>query len=416
MRPGTELLRPGRHLRQRQIALHRVRVALADDAAGPFVQGALVQLGAEHGLEAGMDGRARIGRLDGALGQSGQGGFHGRALAAPPGGQRRQGQFLAQQAPRQRRQEAQQRGRFEEGRARHVGDQQVAGADHLQQAGHAQGGVGPQFEGVEEGIVQPLDEAVHRPQALQRLEVQTFVAHGEVVALHQRHAQVARQVGVLEVGLVVRAGREQGDVRRRAGRAHALQAVHHGRVGGRQALHLQRFEGLWKLPGHGQPVLQQVAQARGRLGALRHHPPVAVRPAGQVEGGDAQPRVARRLHAVHLAQVAGMAAHQRRGQQAFLQQRLWPVDVGHHPVEDAHALQHPGLDLRPAAGCHDQREEVQRPGPLRPVSVRIDVVGDAVVADLALQAQGAPRQVGEAFRAELLEELRPGRRERFRGF
>ena len=220
---------------------------------------------------------------------------------------------------------------------------------------------------------------------------------------------------MLEVGLVVGAGREQCDVRRRAGRAHGLQAFHHGAVGGGQPLHLQRLEGLRELARDGEAVLQQVAQARGRLRALRDHPPVAVRAAGEVEGRDAQPGVARRPNAMHGAQVAGMAAHQGGRQQAFGQQLLRAVDVGQHAVEHARALDHAGLDLRPALWWNDEREEVERPGALRPVAVGVHVVGDAVVADLALQAHGAPRQVGEAGRAERLEELAPrGRQRRLR--
>jgi hypothetical protein len=217
---------------------------------------------------------------------------------------------------------------------------------------------------------------------------------------------------VLEVGLVVRAGREQRDVRRHAGRAHALQPFHHGAVGGGQALHVQRLEGLRKLPRDGQAVFQQVAQARGRLRALRHHPPVAVGAARQVEGGNVQPGVARGLHAVQGAQVAGVAAHQRRRNEAFGQQLLRAVHVGHHAVEHAHALQHAGLDLAPALGRDDQRKQVERPGPLRAVGVGVHVVGDAVVANLALQAHGAPGQVVEAALAQLFEEGVPRGRER----
>ena len=409
---GAEVLCPGRHLRQRQIALHRVRLALAHDAAGPFVELAPAQLAAEHGLEAVVRGRARVGRLDGAIAQLRQHRFHGCALAAPPGRQGRQLQLLADEASRQRRQEAQQRRRLEEGRARHVGHEHVAGTDCLQEAGHAERGVGPQFERVEELVVQPLDEAVHRAQPLQRLEIEPLVAHREVAALDQRDAEVSRKVGVLEISFVVGAGREQRNVRRHAGRAHGLQAFHHGAVSCSEPLHVEGLEGLRELARDGQAVFEQVAQARRRLGALRHHPPVAVGSTRQVESGDVQPGVAGRLHAVHGAQVARMSAHQRRRQQAFGQQLLRAVHVGHHAVEHAHALQDACLDLRPAFGRNDQRKKVERPRALRPVGIGVDVVGDAVVADLPLQADRAARQVAEAARAELFEEIVPGRGQR----
>ena len=55
----------------------------------------------------------------------------------------------------------------------------------------------------------------------------------------------------------------------------------------------------------------------------------------------------------------------------------------------------------------DQREQVERPGPLRAVGIGIDVVGDAVVAHLPFQVHGAAVQVGESVAAEVLEEPRP---------
>lgn len=61
---------------------------------------------------------------------------------------------------------------------------------------------------------------------------------------------------VLATDLARRFGPEE-----RAGRAHALQAFHHGAVGGGQALHVQRLEGLGKLPRDGEAVLEQVAKA-----------------------------------------------------------------------------------------------------------------------------------------------------------
>ena len=308
-----------------------------------------------------------------------------------------------------------QRGRLQEGRARGIGHQHVAGADDLQQAGHTQARIGPQLQRVQVLVVQALEQAVHRLQALQGLQVQALAAHREVAALDQRDAQVARQVGVLEIGFVVGAGRQQHHVGVGAGRAHVLDAVDQCAVGGGQALHMQFLERLWEQARDRQPVLQQVAQAGGRLGALGHHPPVAVGSARQVEGADMQVRVGQGLHAVHGAQVARMALHQRRRQQALGQQALRAVDVGHHAVEHAHPLQHAGLDLAPAVGRDDQREQVQRPGPLRVGGVGVEVVGDAVVAQLALQLRAAVVQVGEAVAAQQFEELGPVLRQRGAG-
>ena len=39
------------------------------------------------------------------------------------------------------------------------------------------------------------------------------VAHREVVALDQQEAEIAREIGLLEIGLAVGAGRQQADAR-----------------------------------------------------------------------------------------------------------------------------------------------------------------------------------------------------------
>ena len=307
-------------------------------------------------------------------------------------------------------QEAQQRARFQRRRARCVGQQQVARAQHLQQAGHAQAGVRAQLQRVQPLVVHALDQRVHRLQALECLEVEALVAHRQVVALDQGQAQVARQVGVLEVGFVVGAGREQGDARVLTLGRQRLDAVHQRPVAGSQALHLHAGKGLGELPCDGDAVFQQVAQTRGRLGALADHPPATIGTVREVEGGDVQPGVARRRHTLHGAQVAGMALGQRRGQQGAAQQLLRAIEVGHHAVEQARALQHAGLDLCPFPRVHDHGEQVERPGALQAAGgVGVDVVGDAVVADLALQVLGAAVQVGQTVGTYVVEEAAPAR-------
>ena len=105
-------------------------------------------------------------------------------------------------------------------------------------------------------------------QSLQGFEVQLFIPHGQVVALHQTQAQIPGQVSMLKIGFVVRAGCEQCDVGRGARRAAGLDAVDQGLVGFGQALHGQRLKGLGELTRHNLPVFDQVTQTRGRLRAL----------------------------------------------------------------------------------------------------------------------------------------------------
>jgi hypothetical protein len=141
--------------------------------------------------------------------------------------------------------------------------------------------------------------------------------------------------------------------------AHLAQAVHQRAVAGCQPLHVHVAKGLGEQARDDEAVFQQVAQAGRRLRALGHHPPVAVGVAGEVKRRNVQVRAAHRRHAVHGPQVAGVALHQRAGQQPASQQLLGAVHVGHDAVQQAHALQHAGFDLAPALGGNDQREQVQ---------------------------------------------------------
>jgi hypothetical protein len=144
-------------------------------------------------------------------------------------------------------------------------------------------------------------------------------------------------------------------------------------------------------------VFQQVAQARRRLGALRHHPPAAIGAVGQVEGGDVQPGVARRLHAVHGAQVARVALHQRGGQQRALEQgALGPYMSAMMALSSRARCSTPASIWAQSSGS---RSSGTGPAPRAAAGrggVGVDVVGDAVVAQLALPGLLAPVQVAQA--------------------
>ena len=237
-----------------------------------------------------------------------------------------------------------------------------------------------------------------------------MVAHGQVAAFDQAQAQVAGQVGVLEVGFVVRAGCQQGNAGGRAVGGHDLDAVNECLVAGSQALHLHAHEGLGKLAGNGDAVFEQVAQAGRGLGALRHHAPAAIGAARQVKGGDVEPGVAQGLDSVQRTQVAGVALDQGRWQQTAAQQLTGAVDVGHDEVEQTGALQHTGFDAGPAFRGDDGGQQVQRPGALHALGgIGIDVVGHAVVADLPGQALRPAVEFAHALQADVPEKIGPVR-------
>jgi len=309
-----------------------------------------------------------------------------------------------------------QRGRLHEARARHVRHHHVAGAHYLEQPRHADGGIGPQFHRVAECVVQPAQQAVHAFQPAQRLQVQHVVAHREVFALHERQAQVAREKHVLEVGLAEGPRRQKRDVRRVAfclalvfahRRARRLgQRGDELRIHGRKAPHAQRAERIGKETRDDQPVFQRIAQARRRFGALRHHGPFACGRARQVHRHNLQILAARRRKALHRAQIAGVAVHQRGRQQPALQQRLLAVAIGHDGVEQLRALRHAALDHRPFVFVDQKRQQVERPW-TRLAIVGIDVVRDVVAADLLHHRRRRLVEPGHTVFAEQAEEAPP---------
>ena len=226
----------------------------------------------------------------------------GHRLAAPPGTAVTQAQFLPEQAARNGRQETMHRRRFEEGAAQRVGHHHIAGAQRLHQARHAQCGVGTQLQWVAPAIVQTAQYAVHRLQALHRLHEQSLLAHHQVAAFHQWQPQVARQVGMLEIGFAIGPGRQQHDTRRGAAgdpTRRRLDRIQQPPVAQRDVLHAQFAESVRKLARDDEPVVQHITQPGRALSALRHHPPGAVRRARQVEGDDVQAQPAGRHHAAH---------------------------------------------------------------------------------------------------------------------
>ena len=389
----------------------RVRGAVGVDACLPLAQRLRRELAGHHRREAARHRAGREGRHDQVVAQPRAGRLPDAGLAAPPAGVRRQLQGLAQQPVGDAGPEGTQARALEHAGAGRVGQHQLAGAHRLHQAGHAQRRVRAQLQRVEPLVVDPAQQHMHLLQPAERLQIEPVAAHRQVRALHQRDAEVAGQEDMLEVGLVARPRRQQRDARVRPGRAVAQQALDHRAEGRGHPLHLQRAEGLGKLLADDQPVLQQIAQARGRLGALADHPPAAVGRARQVEGHHMQPAVARRAHAVHRPQVLRMRQHQRGRQQAVMQQVLRAVEIGQRRVEQPRALAHAGLDVAPLVGRDQQRQQLQRPGACALAAFGIDVVGRAVLAHPALHPRQARGQIQPAGHAVGLEEAFPHRRQ-----
>ena len=130
-------------------------------------------------------------------------------LAAPPGGQRRQLEILAQQLPAQQRQERRQAGILDDGAAQSIGENDMAAARRLQQAGNAQQGIAAQFQRIAVGVHHPPQDDVHRPQPAQGFQPDPAVAHHQILALDQTERQVVGQIGMFEINRAVGAGGQQ---------------------------------------------------------------------------------------------------------------------------------------------------------------------------------------------------------------
>ena len=126
-------------------------------------------------------------------------------LATPPGRDIRDEQLLVQQTPGERRQEGEERRRLDRAGAERIGNRDVAGARRLDEAGHAEDGIRAQFQRVAPGIVHAADDHIHALQALEGFQEDAAVAHGQIVALDQLVAEIAREVGVLEIRLGIAA-------------------------------------------------------------------------------------------------------------------------------------------------------------------------------------------------------------------
>ena len=171
----------------------------------------------------------------------------------------------------------------------------VAGPCRVEDAGHADEGVPPELQRVEEVVVDAAVDHVHPLQTLGGAHPDQTVAAQEVSALDQLDAHLAGQEGVLEVGRVVDAGGEHdhGGVvgARRGGGEQRVQEP--GRVLGDRP-HPLPGEELGQHVGHGPAVLDDVGDARRRAEVVLEHPEHAVLVADQVDAGHVDPHAVRR--------------------------------------------------------------------------------------------------------------------------
>ena len=115
--------------------------------------------------------------------------------------------------PAEARQKAHHHRGFEHAGAERVGEHDAALAQSLHHARHAEPRAGVEFERI--GVIR-IDAPPDHVGALQsgdRAHMDFAVAHGQIAALDKQKAEIAGEIGLFEIGLVVGAGRQQADAR-----------------------------------------------------------------------------------------------------------------------------------------------------------------------------------------------------------
>ena len=274
-----------------------------------------------------------------------------------------------------------------------VGDRHVAGAGGVEQARAAEQRVAAEVHRVEELVVDPAVDHVHRLEALRRTHHHAAAAALEVTALDQLDAHGAGQQRVLEVGAVEDAGREHddvgvGDTGRCGGAQGGEQLL---RVAGDRADPVLG-EGLGQGRGDRPAVGHHVGDTGGHAHVVLEHPELALVVADQVDAADVHAHAVGRLDAGGRAvEVRGGGDHPARDD-AVLEHPAGVVDVVEELLQRVHPLLDAGLDLGPLVHLDDPGEDVEREGAL----LAADVEGDALVEVARLQRLDPALQLGLA--------------------
>jgi hypothetical protein len=131
--------------------------------------------------------------------------------------------------------------------------------------------------GVAVVVVESAQDRMHTPQAVECFQVDQLATNRQVLPFDERETEVARKIGMLEIGFIVGARRQEHDQRRLAGmRSPMRQRVLKFAEEGSKVLDIQVAELLGKGPSDDGAILKCVTSAGGRLGAIGDYPPLAV--------------------------------------------------------------------------------------------------------------------------------------------
>ncbi len=245
---------------------------------------------------------------------------------------------------------------------------------------------------------EPGDGADHDPAVLD----------GQILPLQQHEAEVAGDVGVLEVGVVERPRRQDGDARIRFV-GQALQRVAKGTEESGQAMDVGLGVEVGKDAARRHPVLQREARARGCLGAVAEHPPRAVRATADLEGDEVEVVNAAGGDADERAQPLAAAGDEPGGKVSVGHEPVRAIEVGHHRLEQIRSLdQAAGEDGRLFL-LHEDGDMRERPGALARTLGAVLAIEDTGVAQVLVAARKATLQVRRGQIGEMVDEGPPDR-------
>ena len=291
-------------------------------------------------------------------------------------------------------------------RARHVLDRDAAGADRVDEAGHADARGGVEFERIAPFGVDVAPEHVAALEPGDRAHEDAAVAHDQIVAFDEQEAEVAGEIGLLEIGRAQRAGRQNPDARFGALAARLEPGAQFAKER-REAFDVHLAVEARKRLRDDEAVFQRVARARGRLRAIAQHPPAPVGPAADVGGVEPQPALARRRDAAHRGDEVGRSGQRGGGQHALGDQAALAIDVGEHAFEQFGALGDAVRDLAPFGFGNHQRHAAERPHPLGRLALH--AIGHAAIADAPVGGGEALRDLAGFERRERLQQPLPMR-------
>ncbi len=222
-------------------------------------------------------------------------------LAAPPGGDVRQAQRLAEQDLAEARQEGGEGGCLEQPGAWRIGDHDIAGNGRVDQPGHADRRMRIECQWIKIARIEAMPQRIHPLQPGDGADIDAIVEHREIGAFDHQEAKIAREMGLLGIAGGEPAGGEQRHARLGAA-AGGGDAVAEGGEERRVALDIEPALQPAQRPRHRQPILQRIAGTGRGAKMVRQHAPMTIRAAAHIEGDEMEMVFARRRQVRERAQ------------------------------------------------------------------------------------------------------------------